>query len=196
MTNDYKPVPDPKREHFSQLEKRVKDSRYFQIVLAVSVLSVMFVDTSVCESVGIGSAVTILLAEAYMIFGYVASVKSKALILSLPVFAISVGFALHVQQSWLPQMLTIAVLFAIQTVLLTDESITRVFDGNTVSAVWQRIISTPIANLGLFFSSFDGAKALRNEKSRKLVSVLISLAAAIPVCAILIALFNEADEQI
>ena len=191
-------VPRNKTPEYHEFKSRVTSSKGLIISILSIILCILFLETIFFQPPGIAAPIY-LAAFYYSIYYFfrenAALLNKTAVLLTIPAMLMAVSFFIHFNPStrWIT-WLTLIGIICIQLILLGNLQIKSLFSLDTIVKVILNLFAKPFTNIPMPFYSFG---ILRNKKSavaKNVLYALIGVLVAIPVAAILMALFVQADE--
>ncbi len=190
-------VPRNKRPEYYEFKSRVSSSKGLAISILSILLSILFLETIFFQSPGI--AAPIYLAAFYCSIYYffrdnAAPLNKVAVILTIPAMLMAVSFFTHYNPStrWIT-WLTLIGIICVQLILLGNFQIISLFSPDTFVKVISNLFAKPFTNIPMPFHSFGTLKNKKSATTKNLLYAAIGIAVAIPVTAILMSLFVQAD---
>ncbi|AEY68123.1 DUF4173 domain-containing protein [Clostridium sp. BNL1100] len=190
-------VPRNKKPEYFEFKSRVTSSKGLTISLLSIILCILFLETIFFQSPGI--AAPIYLAAFYCSIYYFfrendTPLNRAAVILTIPAMLMAVSFFIHYNPStrWIT-WLTLIGIICIQLILLGNFQINSLFSPDTLVKVISNLFAKPFTNLPMPFYSFGILKNKKSATTKNVLYALIGIIVAIPVAAILMGLFVQAD---
>lgn len=190
-------VPRNKKPEYLEFKSRVTSFKGLIISVLSIMLCILFFETIFFQSPGI--AVPIYLAAFYCSIYYFfrendTPLNKAAVLLTIPAMLMAVSFFIHYTPStrWIT-WLTLMGIICIQLILLGNYQINGLFSLDAFVKVISNLFAKPFTNLAMPFYSFGILKNRKSETTKNVLYALIGIVVAIPVAAILMALFVQAD---
>ncbi len=190
-------VPRNKKPEYHEFKARVTSTKGLTISILSVLLCTLFLETIFFQSPGI--AAPIYLAAFYFSIYYFfrennTPINKTAALLAIPAMLMAVSFFIHYNPStrWIT-WLTLIGIICIQLILLGNFQIKNIFSLDTVVKVISNLFAKPFTNLPMPFHSIGVLKNKKSTTTKNVFYALIGIIVAIPVAAILMGLFVQAD---
>ena len=184
------------KTHLQELKHSLGNGHNLTVIFCVILLCIFFVDIIYRTPGGFGSTLLFWSAELLILRLFTKKKNNafKALLLSLPIFAISFSYTLFSDtKGYLIPYAVIITLILLQVVLLSGVELNEVFSFESIVLLLKRVLGTPLLNLDFFFGTLKLDKEKGSRKTRNLFYGILGVAFAIPFILLLLSLFFKAD---
>lgn len=186
-----------KRKDQDEIEEHATDFKAIKVVLLSWVFGIMF--TEIFFKGGFGLSVPLLMAVFYGITTWYLSSKTPksskvSYILLIPIGLISLGYILTDNiMTYFTNTLVLLVLVPIQLTRMSNTALGLVFSLKSFYSSMVSMIIRPISYLDIPFKSVFNYVS-KGKKHSKTTMILLGALIALPIAAIFVGLFMEADE--
>ncbi len=190
-------IPRNKKPEYHEFKSRVTSSKGLIISILSIILCILLLETILFQSPGVAAPIY-LAAFYYSIYYFFrennAPLNKAAVFLTIPAMLMAVSFFIHYNPStrWIT-WLTLIGIICIQLILLGSFQISSIFSLDTLVKIISNLFAKPFANLQMPFHSFGVLKNKKSATTKNIVYVLIGIIVALPIAAILMGLFVQAD---